>query len=84
MEDNFALRYVFAYPGIISRAELVPSTTLRAVGSGTKAHVILQTTPPPPPPPPLVTPDEVSMIDSMLIYEDALIYRWFPAFVSLT
>jgi hypothetical protein len=25
MEDNFALRYVFTYPGIISRAELVPS-----------------------------------------------------------
>ena len=24
-EDNFALRYVFTYPGIISRAELVPS-----------------------------------------------------------
>ena len=25
MEDNFALRYVFTYPGIISRVELVPS-----------------------------------------------------------
>jgi hypothetical protein len=25
MEDTFALRYVFQYPGIISRAELVPS-----------------------------------------------------------
>jgi hypothetical protein len=25
MEDNFALRYVVTYPGIISRAELVPS-----------------------------------------------------------
>ena len=25
MEDNFALGYVFTYPGIISRAELVPS-----------------------------------------------------------
>ena len=25
MEDNFALRYVFTYPGIISCAELVPS-----------------------------------------------------------
>ena len=25
MEDNFALRYVFTYPGMISRAELVPS-----------------------------------------------------------
>jgi hypothetical protein len=25
MEDNFALRYVFTHPGIISRAELVPS-----------------------------------------------------------
>ena len=25
MEDNFALRYVFTYPGIIRRAELVPS-----------------------------------------------------------
>ena len=25
MEDNFELRYVFTYPGIISRAELVPS-----------------------------------------------------------
>ena len=25
MEDNFALRYVFRSPGIISRAELVPS-----------------------------------------------------------
>jgi hypothetical protein len=25
MEDNFALRYVFTYPGIISRADLVPS-----------------------------------------------------------
>ena len=24
MEDNFALRYVFTYPGIICRAELVP------------------------------------------------------------
>jgi hypothetical protein len=25
MDDNFAFRYVFTYPGIISRAELVPS-----------------------------------------------------------
>jgi hypothetical protein len=25
MEDNFALRYVFTYPGIIHHAELVPS-----------------------------------------------------------
>ena len=25
MEDSFELRYVFTYPGIISRAELVPS-----------------------------------------------------------
>jgi hypothetical protein len=24
MENNFALRYVFTYPGIISHAELVP------------------------------------------------------------
>jgi hypothetical protein len=25
MEDNFALRYVFKHPGVISRGELVPS-----------------------------------------------------------
>jgi hypothetical protein len=41
MEDNFAplnykLRYVFTYPGIISRAELVPSNgaSRRRLGGG--------------------------------------------------
>jgi hypothetical protein len=37
MEDNFALRYVFTYPGIISRAELVPShgASRRRLGDNT-------------------------------------------------
>jgi hypothetical protein len=35
MEDNFELRYVFTYPGIISRADLLPSP--RAYASGTIA-----------------------------------------------
>jgi hypothetical protein len=42
MEDNFALRYVFPYPGIISRAELVPShgASRRRLGEYTKEKVI--------------------------------------------
>jgi hypothetical protein len=32
MEDNFELRYVFTYTGIINRAELVPSPGAYARG----------------------------------------------------
>jgi hypothetical protein len=43
MEDNFSLRYVFTYPGIIRRAELVPShgASCRRLGDKKKLLNIL-------------------------------------------
>jgi hypothetical protein len=47
MEDNFAplnykLRYVFTYPGIISRAELVPSNGASRRRLGDNTHVAVK------------------------------------------
>ena len=41
MEDNFALRYVFTHPGIISRAKLVPSNGASRRRLGDEQYIII-------------------------------------------